>query len=318
MTVPTLPSQVQDRSVFNINTSIVHAGCNLSTALLHAIALAHNSILSFLEGINTPLLPAPPAPAVPVPAAAAAAAPTQRRSSVAIDPPVQQPSPFFTPADLFVLQADNSAGPGAIVRDRLLGRDTAAAASAAARHLRSEGHLRPAGMGAGATQWQDDSSRGDHILWLTGGIAGQPDGAWPGLEAALRKLTALGAELRANCPALQLSARASVQLAWYPGDGAGYVRHLDAGSSSSSGGVRRVTALYYLNPDWCERDGGWLRLFLTGCSTISCRRDGANVWDIEPLLDRLVLFRSDLVEHQVSYCDHCLVCVTRCTAMLHY
>jgi 2OG-Fe(II) oxygenase superfamily len=249
--------------------------------------------------------PAPPAPAALAPAAAAATT-AQNRSIEAIVPPVQQPSPFFNPADLFVLQADNGAGPGAIVRDRLLGRDTAAAASAAARHLHTEGRLRPAGMGAGATQWQDDSSRGDHILWLTGGIAGQPDGAWPGLEAALRKLTALGAELRRNCPALQLSTRTSVQLAWYPGDGAGYVRHLDAGSSNS-GEVRRVTALYYLNPDWCERDGGWLRLFLSGNSTTSCRRDGANVWDIEPLLDRLVLFRSDLVEHQVSCCDQYLV-----------
>ncbi|CAJ1962941.1 unnamed protein product [Cylindrotheca closterium] len=111
----------------------------------------------------------------------------------------------------------------------------------------------------------------------------------------------------------------SVQLAVYPGDGtSGYTRHCDRGqtscmaesqSSSSSASSRQgpaspqsppkaaeaeriITAIYYLtNDDWDPvLDGGCLRVFSNG---------SLDKTDICPYRDRLILFRSDGVEHEV-------------------
>ncbi len=99
----------------------------------------------------------------------------------------------------------------------------------------------------------------------------------------------------------------SMQLASYPGDGvSGYARHCDVGSfckeeidSSTSthtgalGPQRIITAIYYITEDdWSpDEDGGCLRIFDKHASSGS--------HDIVPYADRLVIFRSDLVEHEV-------------------
>ena len=95
----------------------------------------------------------------------------------------------------------------------------------------------------------------------------------------------------------------SVQIAMYPGDGeSGYPRHCDRGEKclrESAGAEtavkdpaqRILTFVYYLNPsDWDEElDGGALRMFT----------DEATHVDVMPKCDRLVAFRSDLIEHEV-------------------
>ena len=50
-----------------------------------------------------------------------------------------------------------------------------------------------------------------------------------------------------------------------------------------------VTAIYYLNEGWTPSDGGVLRLHIA---------DGQLV-EGQPILDRLVIFLSDRVEHEV-------------------
>jgi len=98
-------------------------------------------------------------------------------------------------------------------------------------------------------------------------------------------------------------------VATYPGDGkSGYPRHCDLGNRCASepypGGVdgtnaanrkkRIITAVYYLTPvDWdAGADGGALRIYHPGSSEeLYC--------DAAPYSDRLVVFRSDLVEHEV-------------------
>lgn len=56
--------------------------------------------------------------------------------------------------------------------------------------------------------------------------------------------------------------------------------------------------------------GGQLRVHLDS-STETDDGSGGRKWDIEPVLDRLVLFRSDLVDHEVSQKSACFcVCVT--------
>lgn len=95
----------------------------------------------------------------------------------------------------------------------------------------------------------------------------------------------------------------SVQLARYPGDGqSGYHRHCDSGptcqghdgSASLSNGSngRILTFVYYLTPHhWdAELDGGALRIFSSA---------DKNSFDITPYSDRMVVFRSEHVEHQV-------------------
>jgi SM-20-related protein len=77
--------------------------------------------------------------------------------------------------------------------------------------------------------------------------------------------------------------RFDLQLARYQ-PGAKYVRHRDAFPGDDN---RRITAIVYLNPTWAEPDGGKLRLFVDP------------IVDLEPRLDRLVVFRSELIEHEV-------------------
>lgn len=77
--------------------------------------------------------------------------------------------------------------------------------------------------------------------------------------------------------------RFDLQLARYDA-GARYVRHRDA---FPGGDNRRVTAIVYLNEAWCPEHGGQLRLHVEPPV------------DVEPVLDRLVVFLSARVEHEV-------------------
>ena len=84
----------------------------------------------------------------------------------------------------------------------------------------------------------------------------------------------------------------SVQLAIYPGDGAsGYPRHCDSSTSCEKRMQRILTAVYYVTPDdWnAELDGGSLRVYLSNDSH----------HDVVPYSNRMVVFRSDTVDHQV-------------------
>jgi len=166
---------------------------------------------------------------------------------------------------------------GFFVRDGVLGEDAARALHAELAALAVSGALRPAGVSRGAGYRRDAETRGDAIAWLE--PAGPPDALEPlrgylrGLRESLNHDAYLGLD------------RFEVQLAYYPGDGARYRRHRDAAPGRGS---RRVTAIYYLNPDWRPEAGGLLRLHVP---------DGPV--DVEPTLGRLVVFLSERVEHEV-------------------
>lgn len=112
------------------------------------------------------------------------------------------------------------------------------------------------------------------------------------------------------------SSLTSVQIARYPGDGhAGYPRHCDRGAECMTESMqhedqiilsqtpkRLLTFVYYLTPaDWNPQlDGGALRMFPP--KTQQQNKDdgaGCNYFDVMPYPDRLVVFRSDIMEHQV-------------------
>jgi Rps23 Pro-64 3,4-dihydroxylase Tpa1-like proline 4-hydroxylase len=70
------------------------------------------------------------------------------------------------------------------------------------------------------------------------------------------------------------------------GDGSKYPKHVD---NVGLPDTRKLTCVFYLNPDWDERNGGAIRVF--GHPDI--------VEDVSPIGDRLVMFWSDQIVHEV-------------------
>ncbi len=162
-------------------------------------------------------------------------------------------------------------------RSRFLGVALAQQVAAAAQDLERRAVLRPAGVRRGADHQLDPQVRGDAITWLDSGVAA------PALQAALARFEALRFAL--NEGAWLGLRRTELQLAHYPATGAGYARHRDAFPGEDN---RRITAIVYLNEGWSPEHGGRLRLHVDPPV------------DVEPRLDTLVVFRSELIEHEVQ------------------
>ena len=85
-----------------------------------------------------------------------------------------------------------------------------------------------------------------------------------------------------------------------PCNGSRYVRHTDDAREQT----RRLTCIFYVNPDWEEADGGQLCLYLGHLGRVSLIGETAprppTIATITPLANRLVLFWSDArVPHEV-------------------
>nr|XP_046257057.1 egl nine homolog 1 isoform X2 [Scatophagus argus] len=118
--------------------------------------------------------------------------------------------------------------------------------------------------------------RGDKITWI--------EGREPGCEK-IRFLMSRMDDLIRHCNGklgnYTINGRTKAMVACYPGNGTGYVRHVD----NPNGDGRCVTCIYYLNKDWSAKEhGGLLRIFPEGKAQFA---------DIEPRFDRLLLFWSD-------------------------
>jgi len=130
------------------------------------------------------------------------------------------------------------------------------------------------------------------------------------IDEAAKAMDALKAELN-EAVDFQCS-KVSIQAAVYPGNGTRYVKHLD---SCKGGPNRRLTVLFYPNIDWKAGDGGELRLYLPlkkekakhgekevvvpeGKTGEAAKRK-AEIIDVEPTGNKVVVFLSDCVEHEV-------------------
>ncbi|CAE8640612.1 unnamed protein product [Polarella glacialis] len=80
------------------------------------------------------------------------------------------------------------------------------------------------------------------------------------------------------------------KLAVSVGAGSHYPKHLDNVSGAPSD-TRKLTAIYYMNPGWDSKNGGAIRLY--------DRLEKPQHVDVEPMADRLLLFWSDLLVHEV-------------------
>ncbi|XP_073681727.1 egl nine homolog 1b [Garra rufa] len=126
---------------------------------------------------------------------------------------------------------------------------------------------------------RSDSSkdiRGDKITWV--------EGKEPGCERIaflMSRMDDLIRHCNGNLGNYRINGRTKAMVACYPGNGTGYVRHVD----NPNGDGRCVTCIYYLNKDWDAKEhGGLLRIFPEGTAQFA---------DIEPKFDRLLLFWSD-------------------------
>ncbi|KAF5885698.1 egl nine 1-like [Clarias magur] len=118
--------------------------------------------------------------------------------------------------------------------------------------------------------------RGDKITWI--------EGKEPGCEkiaVLMSRMDDIVRHCNGKLGNYRINGRTKAMVACYPGNGAGYVRHVD----NPNGDGRCVTCIYYLNRDWNAKEhGGILRIFPDGKAQFA---------DIEPLFDRLVFFWSD-------------------------
>ncbi|GMU62626.1 MAG: hypothetical protein AMXMBFR34_43890 [Myxococcaceae bacterium] len=164
---------------------------------------------------------------------------------------------------------------GYFLRDSFLGADLARATGAQAIELTQAGALQPAGIRRGAAHRLQQDIRGDRITWLSEGDARGPLAeVWARFDGLMRAVN----------EAAWLGLRwFDLQLAHYA-PGTHYDRHRDAFPGDDN---RRLTAIVYLNPEWKPEHGGQLRLFTP------------EPVEVQPLADRLVVFLSERLEHEV-------------------
>jgi SM-20-related protein len=166
---------------------------------------------------------------------------------------------------------------GYFLRSTFLGEARARGVRDAALARVEAGGLEPAGIRRGAGRTRDPAVRGDLIGWVL------PEPGTP-LGELWEAFRALGDALSSG--AYLGLGRFDLQLACYPGAGAHYARHRDAFPGQSN---RRATAIWYANAGWEPAHGGVLRLY---------PEDAAPV-DVAPVLDTLVVFLSERLEHEV-------------------
>ncbi|WP_426687760.1 2OG-Fe(II) oxygenase [Rhodanobacter ginsengiterrae] len=147
-----------------------------------------------------------------------------------------------------------------------LGRECAA--------MHDAGRLLPARTGADRTT---STLRGDSTHWFATGAMTMPQQAFADRMDELRQT--LGRELMLGL--VDCESHYAVY-----GPGAGYARHLDRLRGNDA---RVISAVFYLNRNWLDAQGGALRLYLG---------DGSQR-DIYPHMGSLLLFLSGQFEHEV-------------------
>ncbi|XP_072425050.1 prolyl hydroxylase EGLN3 isoform X4 [Chiloscyllium punctatum] len=171
------------------------------------------------------------------------------------------------------------------------------------RNLHSVGALRDGQLAGQRAGYCKRHLRGDQIAW----VRGVKDRCYA-IDFLLSLLDKVIILCEGKLENYNIKDRSQAMVACYPGNGTGYVRHVD----NPTGDGRCVTCIYYLNKNWdakfsalmqatndpCDEqgmsalkiwslfkvDGGILRIFPEGKSYVV---------DVEPMFDRLLLFWSD-------------------------
>lgn len=140
---------------------------------------------------------------------------------------------------------------------------------------RKENELSKAGIGALGEYTIASEIRGDYVYWLN-----------PDTDIELKPIQSQLNELvnMVNRYLFLSISDFEYHLAYYP-EKTFYHKHLDQFKQRNN---RQLSFVLYLNSNWEIGDGGELRIF---------REDGEI--DIQPVKNRLILFKSSVVEHEV-------------------
>lgn len=139
----------------------------------------------------------------------------------------------------------------------------------------SSDQLKKAGIGAQADFQVKAEIRGDFIYWLD-------ENRDKELSPFFKVIEELTQNLKRFCY-LSLSG-SEFHIAKYPA-GSFYHKHLDQFNERTN---RQITVLIYLNKKWQKGDGGELVIY----------KDEEEI-KVEPIAKRLLLFKSDVIEHEV-------------------
>lgn len=132
-----------------------------------------------------------------------------------------------------------------------------------------------AGIGTFSTHHIDKEVRGDYVYWLSPEEDQSIAFYFEGINLIIQTL-------KRYC-FLPISG-SEFHLAHYP-RGTFYEKHID---QFKGRGNRLMSVIFYLNDDWTAEEGGALKLYLAEREEV-----------IAPVGNRLVLFKSDIVPHEV-------------------
>ncbi|XP_035634807.1 egl nine homolog 1-like [Oncorhynchus keta] len=182
---------------------------------------------------------------------------------------------------------------GICVVDNFLGEETGLSILEDVRALHKTGKFTDGQL---VSQRSDSTKdiRGDKITWT--------EGREPGCEKIaflMSRMDDLVRHCNGKLGNYKINGRTKAMVACYPGNGTGYVRHVD----NPNGDGRCVTCIYYLNKDWeAKEHGGILRIFPEAKAQFA---------DIEPKFDRLLFFWSDRRNpHEVQPAYHTRYAIT--------
>jgi len=135
---------------------------------------------------------------------------------------------------------------GFVIKDDFLGKEKLQLAFEEANSLLSRGKLQRAGMGGSTEYWQNEKARSDYVLWLNSAFDSSFDSEnIESIRDVIKQIDQIKHQL--NDDINFESEKNQMHLTCYPGDGARYMRHLDAHVGASP---RKITCLYYINPNW--------------------------------------------------------------------
>ncbi len=177
--------------------------------------------------------------------------------------------------DIWVNRFDKLAEDDFVVVDDFLSIDEFRLIMDFFRRAEEDNRLKKAGIGASGEFQIKSSIRGDFIHWLDQNRDTDLKPVFDFIDELIQKL-------KRYC-FLSLSG-SEFHIAKYP-EGSHYDRHLDQFNERSN---RQITVLIYLNEHWKNGDGGELVIY----------KDGEEIV-VEPIARRMLLFKSDTIEHEV-------------------
>lgn len=169
------------------------------------------------------------------------------------------------------------------IADDLIAPDLHQRLDLESQHTWAQGRFHEALIGHQHSSSLNTGIRGDSICWLTSNDT----------ASASANFLAWADALRLDMNLFFYAGLHSVEFhfARYA-EGRGYLKHLDQHQRTPH---RRISLVLYLNQQWADTDGGELCLYSPDNPELKIQK-------ILPKAGRLVMFRSDLIQHEVLPC----------------